>query len=367
MKILKYILLLFLLGFIALSVFVATQKGDYSIISSKVIKASKPGVFNYVNEYRNWENWWAWNDNKDSIHFSYPKQTTGNGASYSWSNKDEKGNIKTSFVKENDSIVQKMILNDSKSTIYWSFKDTIGGTKVTSKMVGTIPFLLKVYAFTSGGIESVVRDLNEKSLLNLDKTLDFEINYSNIKVNGIVTKLGGYYLEQTINSTFLNRSKNSKIMMSNLSTFCKNNNLPINGKPFIIYNSYDTTKQITNFSVGIPIKNQIFTSEGSDLTCKSLAPFQAVKTTLKGDYSHHKKAWDQTMDYVYKNKYIKNTAIPLLEVYNISSDQEKRPSKWITTIYIAVHPKNSAVKPKKRVTENKTSDSTKTRTKKDTI
>ena len=364
MKILKYIFLLFILSFIALTVFVATQKSDYSIVSSKVIKASKSGVFNYVNEYRNWENWWAWSDNKSTIQFRYPIKTSGNGASYSWTDQDEKGHLKTFFVKENDSIVQKMTFNDAQSTLYWSFKDTIGGTKVTSKMVGKIPFLFKIYAFTSGGIENVVRDLNEKSLLRLDKTLDFEINNYTIRVNGMVTKLGGYYLEQTINSTFSNRSKNLKIMISKLNAFCKKNNLPLNGKPIVVYNSYDPIKQITNFSVGVPIKYQIFTSDGSDLTCKKLEPFRAIKTTLKGDYSHNKKAWDQTMDYINKNKYIKNTAIPLLEVYNLTSDQEKRPSNWITTIYIAVHPKNSLVKIRKRALENKVSDSTKTRTEK---
>ena len=55
MKILKYIFLLILLAFFALTVFVATQKGDFNVTRSIIIKSPKSTVFNYVNDYRNWE------------------------------------------------------------------------------------------------------------------------------------------------------------------------------------------------------------------------------------------------------------------------------------------------------------------------
>ena len=50
MRILKYLFLLLLLFFIGLTVFVTTQKGEYEVICSKVIKTPKPTVYNYLNE-----------------------------------------------------------------------------------------------------------------------------------------------------------------------------------------------------------------------------------------------------------------------------------------------------------------------------
>ena len=112
MRILKYIFLLLLLFVIGLTVFVTTQKGDYNITRSKVIKTPRTTVFNYINDYRNWENFSSWlqDDSKPQINFI--GKTIGNGASYSWKSSDSEGNIQTIAVKENESIHQKMLFND---------------------------------------------------------------------------------------------------------------------------------------------------------------------------------------------------------------------------------------------------------------
>ncbi|MBC8644967.1 hypothetical protein H9W95_15775 [Flavobacterium lindanitolerans] len=55
MKILKYILLLILLAVIGLTVYIATQPGEYESEQSRIIKAQKSVVFSYVNDYKNWE------------------------------------------------------------------------------------------------------------------------------------------------------------------------------------------------------------------------------------------------------------------------------------------------------------------------
>ena len=135
-------------------------------------------------------------------------------------------------------------------------------------------------------------------------------------------------------------------MIPNMMTFFKKNNIQINGKPFVIYNSYDTPKGITNFSVCLPIKDQIFIRSESDISCRELQPYLALKTILTGDYSHNKKAWDKSTDYMIKNNHYRNTEIPLIEVYSVGLEEEKSPSKWITTIYIPIRPKRTFYKPR---------------------
>ena len=104
MRILKYIALLLFLFLIGLSVFVSTQKGDYDVTVSKVIKNPRGIVFNYINDYKNWETFCSWIKEDDSYKFTYPGLTMGQGGSCSWTSSSSDGFIKTISAKENESI-----------------------------------------------------------------------------------------------------------------------------------------------------------------------------------------------------------------------------------------------------------------------
>ena len=77
-------------------------------------------------------------------------------------------------------------------------------------------------------------------------------------------------------------------------SFCEKNDIATNGKPFIIYHTYDTANGLAKISICLPIKKEIFTSAGSDIAGGKLDGFEAVKTTLTGDYSHIKTAYGKT-------------------------------------------------------------------------
>ena len=335
MKILKYIFLLIVLLSVGGSIFIATQKSDFKVVKSKVIHSQKAAIFNYVNDYRNWENWYVWKNDTTKTHLIYSNKSSGVGSSYQWTGNNDKVNSTTIYTKENDSIVQKIDFNGANSEITWQFKDTIGGTKVTCISKGEIPFMFKINAFLNGGIEKVIGSKLEKSLVNLDRSLDFELNTFSIKPNGVVIKKGGYYLEQTINSKISRLTHNFKIIIPRLIHFAKENNIQQNGNPFVLYNSYDIEKGIANVSVCIPIKTRIFTSSGSDVLCKELEAYKAFKTTLIGDYSHRDEAWKKATNFTLKDKEIPNKTIPIMEIFTNGFNREKRPSKWETAIYIA--------------------------------
>lgn len=345
MRILKYLFLLLLLSLFTLSVFVATQKGDFTVERSKVINSPKSEVFNYVNEYRNWEDFSSWSVEDPEIKINYPQKTIGKGASYSWEGKDGNGDIQTLFVKENDSIAQKMNYDGTISDVFWSFKDTRGGTKVTWTIKGKMSFLLKIYTAFNGGIEKVIGKMFEKSLANLDKTLDYEMNTYDVKVDGVVKKPEIFYLHQTFTSKISNVLKNFKIVSPKIIDFCKKNAIGIAGKPFILYHTYDLTNGLTKISICVPIKTEIFTSEGSDILAGKLPAFEAVKTTLTGDYSHTNKALDKAVSYFNANKLLRDATFSHLEIFTTGKTEIKSPSKWVTEIYYPIKPKVVVVKP----------------------
>lgn len=339
MRILKYLFLLLLLSLVALSIFVATQKGEFSVEKNKIINSPKSAVFNYVNDTKNFKDWNSLAVEDSLINIMLTENTIGTGSSLSWDGKEGNGDLQTINVKEDDSIIQMMNINGNAAEVSMRFKDTIGGTKISWKAKGKMGFMYKVLTTFNGGAGRIIESMFEKSLNNLVKKLDDEINKYTVNVDGLVNFPETFYLAQTFTSEFTKVGKNSEIAFSKIIDFCKNNNIIMSGKPFIIYHTYDKIKEISKLSVCIPLQDPIFIIEGSDISSKTLVPFQAVKTTLTGDYSHSKKALNKTEEYL-RSKYLTvNPDFSHLEIYAIGKNEINNPSKWSTEFYYPIKQK----------------------------
>lgn len=336
MRILKYLFLLLLLSLVAASIFIATQKGEFTVERSQVVNSPRSLIYNYVNDTKNWSDWNSLAVEDTSIKITPSTNTVGKGSRISWEGKEGNGDLQTTSIKENTSISQKINFNDNSALLTMQFKDTIGGTKVTWKAKGEMGFVFKIVTAFDGGAYKIFEYLFEKSLANLDQKLDNEINTYNIKIDGLVNKTKLFYLAQTINSEISKVNKNSDIVFSKITKFCKDNKISINGKPFNIYHFYDSIKKVTRLSICIPIKDSIFISEGSDILSRTLPPFQAIKTTLTGDYSHDKKALAKTTNHFKSKNLIRSTQFSHIEIYNTSKNETKNPSKWVTEIYFPI-------------------------------
>jgi hypothetical protein len=348
MRIIKYLFLLLLLSLVALTIFIATQKGDYTVESSKVINSPKGTVFNYVNDYKNWQQFSSWIKETANIKLSYSPFTIGKGSSFSWNGANDSGNIQTLYTKENDSIVQKMDFNGSNTIVTWYFKDTLSGTKVTWKSKGKMNFLTKVNSFLDGGTPNSLAKVYDKCLINLNQSLDFETNTFDVKVNGVVKKLETFYLRQSFTSKISDITRNANVIFPKIVAFCEQNSIVMSGKPFVIYHKYDLSHDLAKVSFCIPIKEEIFTSATSDILSGKLVSFEAVKTTLKGDYTYKTKAFNKSTDYFTANKFIADAGFSHLEIFTVGKNETKSPSKWITEIYFPIKPKAIPV-PYKRV------------------
>lgn len=344
MQILKYLFLLLLLSIVATTIFIATQKGDFQLERSKIINSPKTAVFNYVNEYRNWPDFNTWLLDDTSLKMTYAEKSSGNGASCSWTGANGTGDIVTINSKTNESIVQKINNNGTVLDIFWQFKDTVGGTKVTWKTKGFLSFELKMYATLKGGVERNISTIYEKSFTNLDRILDYEMNTYSSKVIGEVRKTTTNYLAQSFSSKVSNIQKNSKIVFEALSDYCTTNEIALYGKPFIIYHNYDTTKETVKLTFCLPIENEILVNPGNGIHLGKLEGFPAIKTIAKGDYAHIQKALDQTNTYLNTKAIARDSKFSHIEVFTIGRNESKKPSQWVTTIYTPIQSKISIPK-----------------------
>ncbi|WP_433764293.1 SRPBCC family protein [Flavobacterium ginsenosidimutans] len=340
MKILKYLFLFALLSFVALTVFVATQKGDFSVERSKVINSPRSTVYNYLNDFRNYEDFESWSVEDPSIQITYPNKTSGNGATFYWEGVDGKGNSIILKTKDGESIDQKMQFDGTEANVNWILKDTLNGkTKVTWKGKGTMSFLFKIYTALHGGSDRVIGTIYEKSLANIDKNLDYETRTYAVKVDGVVKKTETPYIKQTFTSEIAKVSKNARIVIPKLIHFSETNGLSAVGKPFIIYHTYDTKSGLAKISICLPINKEISTSSGSDILAGKLNGFDAVKTTLTGDYSHRNEAIAKTTAYINNEKIIPDLSWSHLEILTLSKLDVKASSKLVTEIYFPIKPK----------------------------
>lgn len=346
MRILKYLFLLILLALIGLAVYVATQRGDYSVTKSQYIKAPRTVVYQFLADLSNWEDWPEW---EPGIRIRMGEATTGVGSSLTWTDSENAGELKTAFLKENDSLAHEFTVADFPGVGAWKLRDSAGGTVVTWKVKGKLSFVPKVNATLKGGPNYVMGNLFARSLSKLEKTLVYESNTYTIKIDGQFIKPATIYVGQTIVSTFENQQKNIRVMSRKLDYFFTKNKIVPAGKPFVRYDYFDEKTKQTRFTVCYPVRDTILTSPGSDISFGSFGEYRAVRTTLTGDYTHLKEAWDKTFSYIDEKKFKFSDAGQYLEVFKVSKSEEKRPSKWITEIYVPIQyeaaPKPVAPKP----------------------
>jgi len=336
MKIIKYVFLLLLLAGIAITVFIATQEGKYDVTEERFIKVPKTVLFNYISEYRNWENVGILTANDSTAQYSYSENTSGQGAQMAWKKKEGEGKVQTVKLSGNDSIIQKAVIDNLSSDIEWNFRDTVGGTKVSVRLKGELSFTEKAYSVFKGGVEEKIEASLEKSLDNLNTFLVHELNTFEVSVAGVVNKRGVNYLGQAINSKISDVSKRAGEAFTKLEAFAKTNKIATDGAPFVLYRGFDLQAGTTSYIACIPLKEEIFTTPGSEFEGGKLEPFKALKTSLKGDYSHIRKAWDAAKRHITDKALPENTTGTYVEVYTKGMKQSKKPSEWVTDIYIPI-------------------------------
>jgi hypothetical protein len=339
MKITKYIFLLLLLFSIAFIVFVATQPNEYEITREKEIAASRDNVFNYINDFTTWEDWFKLKEFDSSCEISYTEGTSGVNSGFSWKSSTSTGKITTTKNVLQDTILQNITIDNEPHTISWFFSDSKKGTKVKWLMKGKISFKWKLKTILQSGIEAVYGNLFEKGINNIDHYLVTELNSVKIIYDGIVTKHAANFIQQKDSCKIEDFQAKSKKMLQNMIEFVETNDISLKGLPFVMVKKKDENKNYIIYSMCVPVEEEILTTEGSEISGGHFDEFLAYKTTLNGDYKHLKKARTKTIEALSKEKYVLDTTFNYIEIYKSSLPKVKNPSQWVTELYFPIKKK----------------------------
>ncbi len=319
MKIAKYLFLLLLLLAGTIAVFVATKNGNYTIKKTTYIKVPEKIVFNFLANKNNW------------IEFISAKENP------------KKDNSLSVFEKDS---IQKIFFNKKGLPITTTLfiKDSLKNTKLTWVLKGKMSFEDKFLSIIGKGVPNDYEDRIENNLQKINTFLTEEQNSFSVKINGFVKRDTLYYIQKPVTTTQENLPKVLKKVLPQLIKLLHNTNTPQNGNPFIIYHKKDTISRNVTLSIAVPTKYKIYTSSDSDIFSGQINPYQAVKTTLLGNYNHKENAYLQTKEYLLKNKLEQNSKTKIIEVLPKNSFTDKLASKWITQIYIPVRLKKLTVR-----------------------
>ncbi|MBK5194141.1 MAG: effector binding domain-containing protein [Flavobacteriaceae bacterium] len=349
MKILKYLFFLILIGLIAGSIYIATKDGNYQIEESTTINAPLPVVFNEVNNFKNWEEWGPWMDDTEDLILAFSDTTSGEGASYSWkSEKIGDGSITTTKAIPDSTIEQELTIvskyGETKSDVYWKFDKVEEGTKVTWGIQGRQSFMEKLaFAFTDSSYTQMMRPmiaegLEKLKLVTMDKMESYSIN-----VDGVTQFGGGFYMYTTTASKISQIQLKMRDMFTEVSRYMENNNISIQGDPFVIYNDWDEQNNNAIYSAGRFTPSLVITPAESPVLNGMMPVQKVVKTSLKGDYKNLKEAWDEAYNYLEKNNLQATPDSHPFEVYKTNPEITLNPAKWITEIYIPVSDKQELI------------------------
>jgi len=331
MKILKYIFFLTILTCIALTVFVATQDSNFSIVNSKEIKLSKKTVFNYINDLKNFEQWQSFNIDSKSI--TYDSITKGENAKINWKS-DYLKNIKTN---PNDSLVQRIKINNTESELIWKLNTSNKSTILTLEVQGKMDFITKFKALFLGTNQAIDTKLYEDFLNNINHHLVEEYSKFDVKNENISLIEETFYIQQNISCKTENLGEHIFTSIKQLKEFCNENNLVINGDAFTIFEGVDFTSGQIEYKVCLPITTEIFTNQESDIIGGKTETFYAYKTTLIGDYSHIDKAWSENSKGINDNKLTRNANVKSVSVFKKTILDTNKPSEWITELLTPIN------------------------------
>lgn len=341
MKIIKYLLFLILILFIAGSIYVATKEGDYSVESSRTINAPATLLYQEIADLSNWKTWDGWRE-QEGINLDLSENTSGEGAQISWEAENMRdGMITTTSVVPNRKMEQQLVMKTSvgeaNGNIIWTLEPADGQTIITWSLTGSQSFKEKL-AFTlqDKDLPEIFQPIFEESLQDLEENVIRKMEEYSINVDGVTEHGGGYYMYTTTAAKLEEVNSRASGMIEQVRIFMEKNNIPISGNGLVIYNQRDERNGTTIFSAAVPTTSQVITPTGSEVLNGYLQPQKAVKTTLKGHRKNAAQAWEKTYRYIEENELqVKQQGQPF-EIYLTNPAEIDNPAKWITEIYIPV-------------------------------
>lgn len=331
MKILKYFLLLFVLGLVSLFVFILTQSPEYKVERKFTVDAPKQVVYEYISDLDNWTDWM----NTEKI---------GNGIYNIELENLGQYNIRPEYTHPYDSLSQDILNDDKISNITWVLKNKQGKTDVSFSFSGALDLKTKIITFFLGtpnqvATNSIDKNINAFIVYFIKQYKDYTVTIGDVQKS---TPTNYVYLNAT--SSFGSLNDDLLSLHKELDEFCKNNKLTITGDPYLMLGE-ESTRESINYRFAIPIKEDIFLNEEERFKVDNIGSSNYFESTLTGYYTFLPEAVQQTRTAIANQEMTIKTDEPLVLVLRNSVIDSRLASEWKTVLKIPIIKKEVPVTP----------------------
>ena len=329
MKALLRILYFFVVLFVLLLLAGLFLPQKAHVESSVMVNAGPEILFDQVNDLHNWTNWSPWTSEDTTMKITYGNNTTGVGASYSWTSKHSGTGSLIISKSDPNTYVQTELDFHSVGIAYSPFKFEPDGklTKVTWAYDNAKLSYLERY-FVVLFRKNMMKML-QKGLDNLKRTAE-KLRLSRISDISLVSipERNIMAIKDSVKvSDFADARKKT---MARVEAYLDRREIDTAGRPFtIIFNWQDTASVV--FECAFPIPSR--TWGWGDYKCINEPAAKAAVVTHYGDFSS-KKAYEALEAYARKNG-LTITGPPRVD-YLLGPGKEQDTSKWQMQVYLPV-------------------------------
>ena len=235
------------------------------------------------------------------------------------------------YVNGLDQIGQKLVFGDSVHLYQWqlsAINDTVTKVQVyTSDSENSFQNKLKI-PFSDTDFEKRSR----RTLLNFNSKLAEHIKKIKVRLDGKDVFGPNYCAYVKVSTTQFGKAQG---MMNNfplLSTFLVNNNVKLNGLPFIEVTSWDMETDSLEYNFCYPIIPSDSLPEHPLLKYKEVPALPALKAVYNGNYITSDRAWYALLDYAEKTAE-EVTGLPI-EVFHNNPNMGGNEILWKAEVYM---------------------------------
>lgn len=331
MKILKYIFTLFLLTTVCLSIFIATQKGDYTLKHSKKIEQNSRLIYSYITDIRSFQQWGA----DALISPTVSEQFIGKNAELTAQNfhsiiKDDNG--KDRIIFEVNNYGEKTLHTLSISSL------PNDETMIEMESKGNLSFLDRVKSVFYGGIYNLKGENFEKKLNNINFYVVQSVKSFDIEKQNNEYLSDFNYISKSFESKLDDFSE--KIIQADKELKKSAQDLKLKYKEDVFVSFYKIgTEESSVYQVEVllPIQGEAILAETTEkISTGKKSVFYAFKAKLTGDYSHFSSAKNYCVKEIEKiGGSINYDQMSLFKLVRSFSNDFQR-DKWETIIYYPI-------------------------------
>jgi len=334
-KKIRNFLILILVGAVLFAGYVISLDSSFEVSRERKIVAPANLIFQQIADLKNWDKWSPLKDKDSTIQFEYNKSTQKEGDYFRFTDSDGKRQKVTNLTLAKDSLIkQSMASNDMLQELEWQIQPD-GNEAVVVKWTvkGELPIWQRIYAKK---MDNMIGPKLTRGLELLDKSVHRDMEKHETYIQKVSELSSTYYIYKSTSCKKDSLGAKMDKLLPEVLIYALKHQIPMNGKPFTIYNKWDEENNSIIFSSCIPTKEKVVINDADILTGQT--PGGAyLKAHYQGAYKFLRTGWNKAYQYIAQNeKIIIDSTREPFEIYTLGHTKSLNPADWVTEIYIPV-------------------------------